>query len=568
MQLIQLCLIALISTLLLITVNAEFDKRAIDEYVWRPDSNYKWELVSSWKGKWGLKGYTGYRLNLTSQAWLTDADFSPESPSKSIWNHILLVLVPDEIVYKSNATLYITGGDTGLSDPEGWEETKVSLSLATSTGIVTGVLFQIPNERTIFAADPIQKSRSEDAIIAFTWDHYLNDPTKPEWLVRFPMVKASLRALDAITEFCAKQMPEQGLQIDYYTVAGASKRGWTTWLVGAVDPKRVVAIVPIVLDAINFVEFSHHQYKSYNGWADALGDYLDMNIMQRLDVPAMRSLQMQEDPYMFRERLTMPKLIINAGMDEFQMPDDSQFWWDQMPEPKHLMMVPNAEHSLATGILEVVPAVATWISALLEDHNVPTFSWTIDSNTGAISVVLDERGIVEEVNGWAAKSCGINNNSTDIRRDWRAFTRDAPCTCGIASDGNCINFKALWEKTTLQEVQVNGKRTYNFHVDAPAQGYVAYFIEVRYKKHKIPNKDAVSLESVAGDSASRLKKLLETAKDFKNLWKSFKFPDFPVDIKKSMVFTSQISVFPRTYPFEDCIGDPAAGDKICNNIRR
>jgi len=45
----------------------------------------------------------------------------------------------------------------------------------------------------IFAADPIQKSRSEDAIIAYTWDHFLANPSQPEWLVRFPMVKASVR---------------------------------------------------------------------------------------------------------------------------------------------------------------------------------------------------------------------------------------------------------------------------------------------------------------------------------------------------------------------------------------
>lgn len=44
--------------------------------------------------------------------------------------------------------------------------------------------------------------------------------------------------MDAITEFIAKDHPELGVQLDYYAVSGASKRGWTTWDVGAVDPKR------------------------------------------------------------------------------------------------------------------------------------------------------------------------------------------------------------------------------------------------------------------------------------------------------------------------------------------
>lgn len=122
--------------------------------------------------------------------------FSPNSMSKSIWWHNLLVLVPDEINYKQNGTIYITGGDMRDDNVEDWEDTKVALSLATSSGVVTGVLFQVPNEKTIFASDPTQKERSEDSIIAYTWDHYLNDMSQPEWLVRFPMVKAAVKAMD------------------------------------------------------------------------------------------------------------------------------------------------------------------------------------------------------------------------------------------------------------------------------------------------------------------------------------------------------------------------------------
>ena len=34
-----------------------------------------------------------------------------------------------------------------------------------------------------------------------------------------------------------------------------------------------------------------------------------------------------------------------GAMDEFLMPDDSRYWWDAIPEPKHLAMLPNTEHS-------------------------------------------------------------------------------------------------------------------------------------------------------------------------------------------------------------------------------
>ena len=32
-----------------------------------------------------------------------------------------------------------------------------------------------------------------------------------------------------------------------------------------------------------------------------------------------------------------------------------------MPEPKRFMMVPNAEHSLITGVFEAVPAVGAFL---------------------------------------------------------------------------------------------------------------------------------------------------------------------------------------------------------------
>jgi PhoPQ-activated pathogenicity-related protein len=247
------------------------------------------------------------------------------------------------------------------------------------------------------------------------------------------MVKACLRAMDSITEFAAKKFPDQSLQLDYYAVAGASKRGWTTWLVGAVDPTRVMLIVPIVLDAINFVEVMHHQYKSYNGWSFALSDYTDMNVMSRIDTPEMLELAQLVDPYYYKERLTMPKLVVNAVMDEFQQPDDTYYWWSEMPEPKHFMMVPNAEHSMITGIFEVVPDIANWLNYHLEKEGskIPNFSWVVSEETGEITAILNEHGLVEEANVWWAYSCGDNADAEGgMRRDFRCAMLDDPCNCG------------------------------------------------------------------------------------------------------------------------------------------
>jgi len=505
----------------------------MDDYVWRDDGHYSWVDMGP---EWILHGralnnqtWTSYTLNLTSQKWLEDDDYSPNSEAKSIWWHMLVVIVPDNIQWHNNATMWITGHGMGYrpTDPKD-EDIALAASLAMGTGTVTGVLFQIPNEDIVFTTDPIQMARGEDEIIAFTWDHFLKDPSMPDWLVRFPMVKASVKAMDAISEFISTAHPELNCQLDYFSVAGASKRGWTTWDLGAVDSKRVQAIVPIVLDAINFVEVEHHQWRSYGGWSWALNDYTEMNIMDRMDSPEMLQLQEQEDPFFYRDRLTMPKLVVNAVLDEFQQPDDTHYWWAQMPEPKRFIMTPNAEHSEATGILEIVPAIGTWISYLLRRATIPSFSWSIDAATGEITAELDSHGKVHKASMWYAFSCGTNAADGVVRRDFRLMSLDNPCQCGTFSDGYCMNTKSFWTEVPLNATVVRGKRTYTAQMDAPGDGrYVAFFIDIKYEKERLPDVQGL-----------------------------------PHDRPGQLEFTTEVSVWPNTFPYEDCHAESCLGTLV------
>jgi len=509
----------------------------IYDYVKKDDGAFKWEYMGPdtdihGRNLMGDKTWTGYLLNVTSQRWLTDADFSEDSEMKSLWWHYMVVIVPSEIKYTKNSTIWITGWSNGSGAPTAKDEDiALAAALAMGTGTVTGALFQIPCEHIKFATDPIQKSRGEDAIIAFTWDHYLKDPSNSEWLVRFPMVKGSMKAMDAMTEFMATAHPQLGVTCESFIVSGASKRGWTTWLLGAVDKPRVQAIVPIVLDAINFAAVEHHQYQSYNGWSWALKDYIEMDIMSRIDDPNMLLLQQQEDPYFFKEELTMPKLIVNAVMDEFQQPDDTNYWWRDMPEPKHFLMTPNAEHSEATGIFEIVPAIGTWAAYLLKETTVPTWDWNIDETTGEIVATLDDNGEVHEASMWYAYSCGKDANGIQMR-DFRIMSLEDPCTCGIQSDEYCANLKSGWTRVVLDAEVVDGKRTYRANMAAPDDGrYVAFMIDVKYAE----TDDIHSWTPFFDRDHHGNKKI-------------------PVDKPGRLEFTTQVSVMPNSFPYADCTG--------------
>jgi PhoPQ-activated pathogenicity-related protein len=62
-----------------------------------------------------------------------------------------------------------------------------------------------------------------------------------------PLRQAVVRAMDATTEFITKT---HNAAVQKFIVAGASKRGWTTWTTGAVD-SRVIAIIPIVMGELD-----------------------------------------------------------------------------------------------------------------------------------------------------------------------------------------------------------------------------------------------------------------------------------------------------------------------------
>jgi PhoPQ-activated pathogenicity-related protein len=343
------------------------------------------------------------------------------------------------------------------------------------------------------------------------------------------MVKASLRAMDTITEWTAQNMGEE-YQLDYYTVSGASKRGWTTWDVGAVDPDRVQLIVPIVLDAINFADVMHHQWRSYGGWAYALKDYIEMDIMTRMDTPECEQMQAIIDPYFYRERLTMPKLVVNAVGDEFQQPDDTWYWWNDMPEPKHFLMIPNAEHSLATGIFEALPAVGTWISYHLKKKSIPSFTWDISPIHGDITVQLDNTHNVEAVTMYYAKSC--SSEGLPVRRDFRLLSIDDPCTCGIGVDGNCLNLHSLWQHEVLEEdPSVPGKYVGSRPMPKQKGKWEAFLVDVTYTKDE---------------------------DDQEHLYDT----RLPTDMPGRLEFTTEVSVIPKAFPYDECTGDGCSGDLV------
>lgn len=224
---------------------AGLKRTALDRYVDEPDEHYKYEIVNTIAGD----GYTTFIVDMTSQKWLTEKEVN-----KPIWKHWMVVIRPDTVA-SDIGFLYISGGGNENDAPGGPGETDVKRALSSQTVVTT--LYQIPSEPLIFVADET-RTRTEDAIIAYTWDKYLRTGDE-KWPLRLPMTKAAVRAMDTVTDIMASDVGGS-IEVDQFVVAGGSKRGWTTWTTAVVDD-RVVAIMPIVIDMLNVVESFKHHYQ-------------------------------------------------------------------------------------------------------------------------------------------------------------------------------------------------------------------------------------------------------------------------------------------------------------------
>ena len=423
---------------LTVALSAQQQTTAIDRYVAQKDAVYGWKLVGTIKGT----GCTGYVLELTSQTWRSEKDVD-----RPVWKHWLTVIKPDKLVgglASRSALLYIGGGSNKDAAPASLSE-RAQL-IATETNTVVAELGMVPNQPLYFTDSP-SKARTEDDLIAYTRVKHFS--TRDDfWLVRLAMVKSGVRAMDAVQEFLASAAGGR-ITVDRFVVTGGSKRGWTAWLVGAVD-KRVIAIAPMVIDALNSEAITRHHFEVYGFFSSALNDYVNHGLFpHKIGSPEYQAVLAIEDPFNYRHRksLTMPKFMINASGDEFFLPDNSQFYFDELPAEKLIRYVPNAKHNLAGS--DALESLTAFYQSVITGHPRPRFSWRKE-NDGTLIVIPKDRP--KEVRLWQA----TNPEARDFRLDviGKAYTSTP---LGAENDGAYIG-----------------------RVLKPASGYTAFFIELIY----------------------------------------------------------------------------------------
>jgi len=312
------------------------------------------------------RNWTGHCLNLTSQVWLTEDDWGADwGGAGARWWHYLYVIVPSVVADREAdwRSLYITGGKNTDKPPTADDlDISATAQLAMATEQVWVTLFQVPNCKIYFRDEEGTPNNDENQLLAKTFVHVMDDAAganltlaQASRAILLPMTKAAFGAMAAADEFLAvtgaagaaagKGSRSDGAQTQW-VVTGASKRGWTAWLVGAVDalrqsntvkarqieaaaattashaggapegssssdgpasaaptwPQRVVAIAPLVMDGLKFHDYLHLQFSALGGWSFAMEAFVEAGFTGRIDQPEFATLFDIIDPYAYKER--------------------------------------------------------------------------------------------------------------------------------------------------------------------------------------------------------------------------------------------------------------------------
>lgn len=301
------------------------------KYLDAPDDAFRWRKLRTFDR---TEEYT-----VDSQQW-----------QGLIWQHRLWWVDCLAPLAHDTAWLIITG------DLAAERDLAFCSALQEASSLPVATLFDIPNQ-------PLFDELREDDLIAFTFERFIRSE-EGDWPLLFPMVRAAIRTMDAIQEIKP--------HIQRFLVTGASKRGWTTWLVGGVRDPRVIGIVPTVYDNLNLLAQMRAQREVFGGgFSPMLDDYTRRSLQALGETPIGQELCRAVDPYTFLEAMAgLPKLPIHGTNDPFWLVDSMRQYWHEVPGPKSACVVPNAGHDLGDGTWQF-RAFGAFTQSVLGGHDLP-----------------------------------------------------------------------------------------------------------------------------------------------------------------------------------------------------
>lgn len=335
-------------------------------YVQKDDPSFAWSMHT-------LDGHTA--LDLKSQTW-----------QGKVWRHDVVFVTPTKNKLRDAAIIEVTGWTPNQKD---YDYAKL---LADSSGMTVCLLFQIPNQPLF--------GQEEDGLIALTIERYLRGDGD-DWPLLLAMVKSVVATMDAIQESTKRSIKK-------FVITGASKRGWTAWLTGALQDPRIIGIAPVAFDNLDMKAQLAKQKDDWGQYSPMISDYTDKGLQGILDSPPGRELLKVIDPINYIGDLTIPILTVNGTNDPFWAVDAAQVYWERLPKDKWTVAVPNANHGMGDKSLWA-PTIGWFASQCAQGRSLPSVSASERVEANGVSSITSLTGTTPKQSRiWSATSLDLH----------------------------------------------------------------------------------------------------------------------------------------------------------------
>lgn len=427
-------------------------KSVLDEYVNRKHV-FNWKVNKTEQLADGVKVV---RIEMTSQVW-----------QGLTWKHRLNLIVPPAATGKrarpGHCLLAITGSGGGR------QFLTILTTAALRMGVPIAVLHDVPNQPLYRKLTKNNRGLREDALIAYTFKKYY-ETGDTDWPLLLPMTRSAMAAMDALEAYSTQQAQVKGGTpwsfgtLKKFVTTGGSKRGWTTWLTGVVEP-RVIGIAPIVFDNLNFAAQIDLHMKTWGKPSPSIHDYTDIGLLKMMGTKRGKRLLSIVDPFSYRKRLGVPKLVLIGTNDTYWPLDSINIYRGQLPGQMHFHYVPNGGHGAGLSVLQALSGFFDHVTH--RTPSLPGVDLLIRPRKGAqlSAKRLNDHDRVGKVHLWAAHVDG--KDFTKAR-----WTKVRAETLGRAS------WKAMLPEATLAkagsaafigEVQLKDSSGHPFTVHSPVQ---------------------------------------------------------------------------------------------------
>jgi PhoPQ-activated pathogenicity-related protein len=110
------------------------------------------------------------------------------------------------------------------------------------------------------------------------------------------------------------------------------------------------------------------------------------------------------DPYSFRDRYKVPKLLLLGTNDPYWVVDSLRHYWNDLPGPKLVFQTPNAGHDLGGG-KEAIQTLAAFFQMIADRQELPVLTWQFNPETeGKADFSLRVNQPARKIRLWTADS--------------------------------------------------------------------------------------------------------------------------------------------------------------------